>query len=105
MLDLLHKIVYTGIGFAALTEQKAQEFVTELENRGDISSEEGKKLASELIDKARKQSQELRQTIREEIGKFADSFKGVTREEFEELKARLAQLEGSAQVPADEDSL
>ena len=105
MLDLLHKIVYTGIGFAALTEQKAQEFVEELEERGDISSEEGKKLAQELVDKARKQSQDLRKTIREEIGRFRDSFKGVTREDFEELKQRLDKLESPPIPPGDDGSL
>ena len=104
MLDLLHKIVYTGIGFAALTEQKAQEFVAELEKRGDISSDEGKKLAQDLVDKARKQTQEMRNTIREEVGKFMETFKGVTREEFEQLKQRLDKIEGPSAPPPEEDT-
>jgi len=101
MIDLLHKIVYTGIGFAALTEQKAQEFVAELEKRGDISTDEGKKLAQDLVDKARKQSQDLRKTVSEEVGKFMDNFKGVTREEFEQLKQRLDRLEQTPTLPGD----
>ena len=105
MLDILHKIVYTGIGFAALTEQKAQEFVTELENRGDISSEEGKKLAQDLVDKARKQSQELRKTVEEEVSKFMENVKGVHREEFDQLKQRLEKLEKALTAQADQDSL
>ena len=104
MLDILHKIVYTGIGFAALTEQKAQEFVTELEKRGDISSEEGKKLAHDLVDKARKQSQEMRKTVREEVGKFMETFKGVTREEFEQLKQRLDKIEDPSAPSPDQDT-
>jgi len=105
MLDILHKIVYTGIGFAALTEQKAQEFVRELEDRGDISSEEGKKLAQDLMDKARKQSQELRKTVQEEVSKFMENVKGVNREEFDQLKQRLAQLEQTLSSQGDQDGL
>ena len=105
MLDILHKIVYTGIGFAALTEQKAQEFVTELEKRGDISSEEGKKLAHDLVDKARKQSQELRKTVQEEVSKFMETVKGVRREEFDQLKQRLDKLEKALTVRSDENIL
>ena len=41
MLDLVHKILYTGIGFAVLTEQKAQELVAELEAKGEeLSADE-----------------------------------------------------------------
>jgi len=105
MLDILHKIVYTGIGFAALTEQKAQEFVTELENRGDISSEEGKKLAQDLVEKARKQSQELRKTVQEEVSRFMENVKGVNREEFDRLQQRLEKLEKAQAGQVDEDSL
>jgi polyhydroxyalkanoate synthesis regulator phasin len=105
MLDLIHKILYTGIGFAALTEQKAQEIVEELENRGEVSGEEGKKLAQELIDKAKKQSEHFRQTISDEVNKIADKCRWVSRKDIDELNARIEQLESRlAETPA-QDSL
>ena len=105
MLDLIHKILYTSIGFAALTEQKAQEIVAELEKRGDVSAEEGKKLAQDLIDRARKQSEQFRQSISDEVKKIADKCKWVSRQELEDLKARVEQLEGRGSSTHDEDSL
>ena len=105
MMDLIHKILYTGIGFAALTEQKAKDLVADLEKRGDISAEEGKKLAQELVEKARQQAADLRRTVGDEVKKIADIFKWVPRSEFDALKRRLDDLEARANPPAGDDSL
>jgi len=110
MMDLLHKILYTGIGIAALTEEKAKELAADLENRGEVSGEEGKKLAQDLIAKAKKHSQELRETIGDEVNKVLGKMKLVSRSEYEELCQRIAQLEGNyraahPETPATEDSL
>ena len=94
MLDLLHKILYTGIGFAAMTEQKAKEIATELEKKGEISSEEGKKLADELVAKARKQSQEFRQSVNDEVNNVLNKLHLATRADVEALEKRIEQLEG-----------
>jgi len=105
MLDLIHKILYAGIGFAALTEQKAQEIVEELEKRGELSGEEGKKLAQDLINRARKQSEQFRQTISDEVNKIAHKCCWVSRKDLDELKTRIEQLEKRlAETPA-QDSL
>jgi len=110
MMDLIHKILYTGIGFAALTEEKAKELAADLEKRGEVSSEEGKKLAQDLIEKAKKHSQELRQTISDEVNKIMGKMKLVSRQEYDSLCERIAQLEGKCtatheEAPATEDSL
>ena len=97
MLDILHKILYTGIGFAVMTEQKAAEIVAELEKRGEVNSEESKKLAQELVDKARQQGKEFREAVSKEVDRVADKFKWVSRQEFEELKSRVEKLEGASQ--------
>lgn len=105
MMDLLHKMLYAGIGFAALTEEKAQDLVAELEQRGEVSGEEGKKLAQELLDKAKKHSQELRQTIGNEVNKVLGSMKLVSRSEYEQLCRRIDALEGTRTATDTEDSL
>lgn len=96
MSDLIHKIVYTGIGLAAMTEQKAQEIVNELVKKGEVSSEEGKTLTKELVDKARHHKEELKKTISEEVKKVCDRFHWVSREDYEALQKRVEELEGKA---------
>ena len=105
MSELIHKLLYTTIGFAALTEEKAKELVAELENKGEVSCEEGKKLAQELIEKTRHHSQELRKTIGEEFDKLIGKIKLVSRDDFEQLKRRLDELEKKGQAPDHDDSL
>jgi len=93
MLDLIHKILYTGIGFAAMTEQKAKEIAAELEKKGEVSSEDGKKLAEELVAKARKQSQEFRQSVNDEVNGVLNKLHLATRADVEALEKRIEQLE------------
>ena len=94
MLDLIHRILYTGIGFAAMTEEKAKEIATELEKKGEVSSEEGKKLADELVAKARKQSQEFRQSVNDEVKNVLNKLHLAARADVEALEKRIEQLEG-----------
>ena len=105
MSDLIHKLLYTGIGLAALTEQKAQEIVTELEKRGEVSAADGKKFAQELIEKARTQRDELKKTISEEVDKIAGKLKWVSRAEYDELKDRLDKLENRSSCCGNNDLL
>lgn len=93
MLDLIHKLLYTGIGFAVMTEEKAKEIVADLEKRGDVSSEQGKKLAQDLIAKARHQSDEIRKQISEEFEHLRQKCKLVSRQEFDDLARRVEKLE------------
>ncbi|MCK4628867.1 MAG: hypothetical protein KAT56_07675 [Sedimentisphaerales bacterium] len=104
MKDLLHKILYTGIGFAALTEEKAHEIVAEMEQHGEVSGEEGKKLAQELIDKAKHQSQDFRKAVTEEVDKVAGRLGWVRREEFDQLRQRVEQMESRTDEAPTENS-
>lgn len=93
MLDLFHKLLYTGIGVAAMTEQKAKDIVAEMEKRGEVSSEEGKKLVQDMMDKARKQTEDLRNTITDEINKVAGQKGWPAKDEFEKLQQRVNELD------------
>lgn len=93
MLDALHKIIYTGIGLAVLTEKKAQEVVDDLVKKGEVSAEEGQKLVREMMDKARYHAEEVRKTVNEEVRKVSDRYRWPSRQEFDELKRRVAELE------------
>ena len=93
MKELLHKILFTGIGLAALTEEKAREMVDDLEKRGEVSREEGKKLAEDLIGKARAEADHLRDTVETEVNRLADKFMWVTRRDYDALKRRIEILE------------
>jgi len=95
MLDLLHKVLYAGIGLAAMSEEKIKETVAELEQRGAVSGEEGKKLTHELIEKAKHQAEEMKKVVHIECNKILSKMNLVPREEYEALKRRVESLEGT----------
>ena len=102
MHELLHRILYTGIGLAALTEKKAKEIADDLVRKGEVSSDEGQKLAQELLDKAKHHSEEFQKTVREEVNKVIGHTQLVSRDEYEQLRARVEQLEqANESVPAE----
>jgi len=102
MKDMIHKILYTGIGLASMTEEKIKDFVKELEKKGDVSSEEGKKLAQDLIDKAKKQSEHIQETIQNEVHKVLNKLPLVPRKDFEALQKRVEDLERCSGSCADD---
>lgn len=93
MLDLLHKVLYAGIGLAAMSEEKIKETVSDLEQRGAVSSEEGKKLAQDLIDKAKHHTDEMKKVVQTECHKVLTKMNLVPREDYEALRRRVESLE------------
>ncbi len=102
MHELLHRILYTGIGLAALTEKKAKEIADDLVRKGEVSSDEGKKLAQELLDKAKHHGEEFRKAVNEEVSKVIAHTHLVSRDEYEKLLARVEQLEQANESVAAE---
>lgn len=51
MIDIIKKVLYAGIGVFALSEEKTKEIVSQLVKEGELTTQEGEKLISELKDK------------------------------------------------------
>jgi polyhydroxyalkanoate synthesis regulator phasin len=93
MLELMKKGLMAGIGAVVLTTEKVQETIRKLVEEGKISTEEGEKLAQDLVKTGERQWEEISTTIAEKTKKWSDSVEVVKREEFEHLKARIESLE------------
>ena len=53
MIDLIKKALYTGVGLAVLTKEKAEELVQELTKQAKLSEQEGKELFDGLLNTPR----------------------------------------------------
>jgi len=78
-----------------LTEQKARKIVDDLVEKGEVSSHEIKKLAQELLDKAKHHRDGFKKSVSEEVSKMIEKSHLVSRKEFDDLQVRGAQLENS----------
>jgi polyhydroxyalkanoate synthesis regulator phasin len=93
MLELMKKGLMAGIGAVVLTTEKVQETIRKLVEEGKLSTEEGEKLAQDLVKTGERQWEEITSAIAEKTKKWSDNVEVVKREEFEQLKARVESLD------------
>ena len=93
MISLLRKSVLVGIGLAYMTRDKVEETAKKIAVEDNLSEEEGRKLAEDLL----KQSEESRKHLRVQVEKFVKStLEKVdipSPREMRELEARVKKLE------------
>lgn len=93
MNDLIEKTLMAGIGALALSQKKAEELVGELQRQFNLSEEKGQELLDKIKETVSGQQQRLEEVAREELQKSVTRFGLVNREEFDQLAARIEELE------------
>jgi polyhydroxyalkanoate synthesis regulator phasin len=93
MLELIKKGLMASIGAVVLTTEKVQEAVRKLVEEGKISTEEGEKLAEELVKSGERQWDEISAKMSEKTKKWSEGLEVIKRKEFEDLKNRVETLE------------
>lgn len=93
MEDLLKKFVYTGVGLLALTTKRLKEIVDELVSDSKISSEEGRRIVDDFVNRTSTQRKEFEEEIKTVAARFGVDYGSTTQSEIEHLKERVSQLE------------
>ncbi|HPC73832.1 MAG TPA: phasin family protein [Syntrophales bacterium] len=93
MQDWMKKMMLFGVGLAALTREKTEEFVKELVKKGELSETEGKQLIHDLVEKSKKVTRDLETKTEEMVTATLRRLNIPTRKEMDELKERIAKLE------------
>jgi len=91
--EWIKKALLLGIGLAAITEEKLREFVAELEKKGELSREEGKKLIRELLAEREKQREELKKRVAEEVERALAKTGVASKKDVEKLSKKIEELE------------
>lgn len=93
MEDLLKKFIYTGVGLLSLTTKRFKEIVDELVRDSKISSEEGRRIVDDFVNKTSAQRKEFEEEIKIVAAKFGVDYGSTTPSEIEKLKERVSKLE------------
>ncbi|MCQ1536727.1 phasin family protein [Methanosarcina sp. KYL-1] len=93
MKKSMQKLGLIGAGLWAMTEDKINDLVKDLVEKGDINKEEGKKLVSEMLDESKKQKVDLEKKISEKIQEVVSKTDVISRKEMKELESRIETLE------------
>ena len=97
MKESVRKIGLIGAGLWAMTEDKMNELVKDLVDKGDISKEEGKKAVQELIDESKKQTVDLEKKVSEKIQDAMSKKDIFTGKDMSGLESRIKDLEEEIQ--------
>jgi polyhydroxyalkanoate synthesis regulator phasin len=92
MKDTFRKAFLSLVGAAAVTAEKANEMIDEFVKKGEITVDEGKKLAKELQEKAEVAQGEFTQKVKKEVENTMSKLGYVKKEEFDNLKNELEKL-------------
>jgi polyhydroxyalkanoate synthesis regulator phasin len=90
---LLEEILLAGLGAVALTAERADRLADELAERGGVEREDARRTLEHLLGRWRGDSVRLSERASEGLAGVFRELGLVTREEWEELELRVAQLE------------
>jgi polyhydroxyalkanoate synthesis regulator phasin len=92
MIDLIKKALYTGVGLAVLTKEKAEELAKELTQQAKLSEQEGKELFEGLLKQSEDAKADLQSTLDKSVLAVVNRLNLATKDEVASLKAEIAEL-------------
>ena len=92
MVDLIKKALYTGVGLAVLTKEKAEELVKELTQQAKLSEQEGKELFDGLLKQSEQARTDFQSKVDEAVETVVKRLNLATKDEVESLKSKLDAL-------------
>lgn len=99
MFEMLEKAFLTGLGAIALSQKKAEEVLTDLKDKYKMSEEEGKAFLEKVQGIAKEGRARIEEMAEAEVKKAMERMGMVSRDEFERLQRRVAQLENRLTEP------
>ena len=97
MRESVRKLGLIGAGLWAITEDRINELVKELVDKGDINKEEGKKVVQDMLEERKKQKLDLEKKISEQIQESISKIDVFTKKDMSELESRIQTLEEEIQ--------
>lgn len=88
-----------------MTEDKINDLVKDLVDKGDISKEEGKKVIQDVLEESKKQKIDLEKKISEKIQDSISKADIFTRKDMRELESRVDILEDEIQKMKNKDKM
>lgn len=92
MIELIKKALYTGVGMAVLTKEKAEELVKELTQQAKLSEQEGKELFDSLLKQSEQARTEFQTKVDEAVLSVVKRLNLASKDEVEKLRTQVDEL-------------
>ncbi len=92
MIDLIKKIVFTGVGLAYLTKEKIEVLGKEIADQAKLSEKEGKELLDELMKKSEESKKEVTSQVEIFVKDSLAKMNLATRDDLQKLEEKVQEL-------------
>lgn len=96
LLEMAHKVLLASIGVVALTQEEVEKFVNKLVERGEIAEKDGRKMIKDVMERRKKQAEEVRSDTEEKVDRRLDEMLSrlnvPTRDDIDTLSKQIAAL-------------
>jgi len=93
MLDLAKRVLLTGVGLGLVAKDKIDEAIQRICEENELTEEESRKLAKELLDETKEARQKLTDLINKATKELLASLDIPSRQEYTEVEKRITTLE------------
>jgi len=93
MSSMFKKMMYFGLGALSMTRERAEDFINEMVERGEMSGDEARNYVDEMMSRGEQERQEVMAEIKDYMHKVKTEMGLVAQDELEEIKERLSRLE------------
>ncbi|MET0726713.1 MAG: hypothetical protein ABWZ76_00275 [Acidimicrobiales bacterium] len=94
--DFLKRYIDAGLEFGALTQGKAEALVKDLVKAGELQADQAREAVSDLIDRSRKTSERLLETIHQEVRSQITGMGLASKGDLDRLESKIGGLFSSA---------
>jgi polyhydroxyalkanoate synthesis regulator phasin len=98
--DVLKRYLDAGLEFRSLTQSRAEALVRDLVKAGELQADQAREAVSDLIERSRRSSEKLLETVRKEVRAQITERGLVSKTDLDKLEARVSKLFGAAAKPA-----
>ena len=96
MIDVIKKVLLTGVGVAALSKEKIEDLAKDLAEKGKMSEQEGKALVNQLLTSSDEARQDLQKQVEEKVQKVLEKMDLARKSEIDALKLEIEALKKAA---------
>ena len=90
--EMWKRYLEVGVTFTEMTRKRAEEFVRDLVKAGEVQQERAQKAVDELVDRSRRNTEELVTLVRNEIKSQVSTLGIATKDDIRRLEGRIDRL-------------
>src|SRR5699024_8718572 len=90
--NVLKRYLEAGAAFTASTQERIEELVKELVQEGEVRTEQAQALVSDLVERSRRNTEEIVEQVRHEIAESAESLGLATVADLSRLEDLIDRL-------------